>query len=353
MLSNTVGRGAYRGPWQFESVARELLLDIAARQLGIDPIELRRRNLLRRDELPYSSATGFVYDHVTPMETFEHALEVLDYDTFRRWQAEARAARRYLGVGTCTFIEPTSPGYGVYRHGGCHDPDRSPGTITVYVAGGSSGNSIETTVVQLVADTLDVDIADVATVQGDTAVTPAGAGACGSRSASMTAGAVAETATLLREKIRSLAAQLFEAAEEDLELIRGRVSVRGHRRSASRMPSSRTWPTPSEELPPGTPVGLEASARYTAAAPQVWTNATHVCTCEVDVTTGVVRLLRYIVSEDCGPMINPAVVEGQIAGGTAQGIGAAVRAPRVRRRRESAHRPRSWTTCCRRPRRFR
>ncbi len=208
VLSNTVGRGAYRGPWQFESVARELLLDIAARQLGIDPIELRRRNLLRRDELPYSSATGFVYDHVTPMETFEHALEVLDYDAFRRWQAEARAAGRYLGVGTCTFIEPTSPGYGVYGTEGATIRIDTAGTITVYVAGGSSGNSIETTVVQLVADALDVDIADVATVQGDTAVTPAGAGACGSRSASMTAGAVAETATLLREKVRSLAAQL-------------------------------------------------------------------------------------------------------------------------------------------------
>src|SRR5947209_20407151 len=107
VLSNTVGRTAYRGPWQFESVAREVLLDIAARQLAIDPIDLRRRNLLRRDELPYSSATGFAYDHISPLETFEQAISMLDHEAFRRAQAEARAEGRYLGVGTCNFVEPT------------------------------------------------------------------------------------------------------------------------------------------------------------------------------------------------------------------------------------------------------
>jgi carbon-monoxide dehydrogenase large subunit len=325
VFSNTVGRTAYRGPWQFESIAREVLLDIAARRLGIDPVELRRRNLLGPDDLPYRSATGFVYDHVTPLETFEQALAKLDYSAFRREQAEARAAGRYLGVGTCTFIEPTTPGYGVYGTEGATIRIEPSGTVNVYVAGGSSGNSLETTVVQLVADALGVDVDDVATIQGDTALTPFGAGACGSRSASMTAGAVAETASVLRERILALAAHRLEAAVEDLELAGGRVSVRG-------TPSigvtygelARVAYLAPNELPTGMPAGLEASGRYTSAAAQVWTNATHVSTCEVDVVTGHVQLLRHIVGEDCGPMINPSVVEGQIDGGTVQGIGGAL-----------------------------
>jgi len=322
VFSNTVGRGAYRGPWQFESVAREVLLDIAARQLGIDPIELRRRNLLRVDELPYKSATGFTYDHITPLETFEHAVAMLDYEAFRREQAEARAAGRYLGVGTCSFVEPTTPGYGVYGTEGATIRIEPSGTVNVYVAGGSTGNSIETTVVQLVADALSVDIDDVATIQGDTAVTPFGAGACGSRSASMTAGAVAETAAVLRDRILAIAAHRLEVAVEDLELAGGRVSVRGTPSvGVTYAELARIAYLSPYELPPGTPAGLEASGRYTAASPQIWTNATHVCTCEVDVATGHVKLLRYIVAEDCGPMINPAVVEGQIDGGTVQGIG--------------------------------
>ncbi len=325
VYSNTVGRTAYRGPWQFESVAREVLLDIAARRIGIDAVELRRRNLLGPDDLPYTSATGFTYDHVTPLETFEQAIAQLDYEAFRREQAEARAAGRYLGVGTCTFIEPTTPGYGVYGTEGATIRIEPSGTVNVYVAGGSSGNSIETTVVQLVADALGVDVDDVATIQGDTALTPFGAGACGSRSASMTAGAVAQTASVLRDRVLAIAAHRLEAAVEDLELAGGRVSVRG-------TPSigltygeiARVAYLAPNELPPGVPAGLEASERYTSATSQVWTNATHVSTCEVDVTTGQVRLLRHIVAEDCGPMINPSVVEGQIDGGTVQGIGGAL-----------------------------
>jgi aerobic carbon-monoxide dehydrogenase large subunit len=325
VLSNTVGRTAYRGPWQFESIAREVLLDIAARQMGIDPIELRRHNLLRRDELPYKTATGFVFDHVAPLETFERALELLDYPAFRREQATARAAGRHLGVGTCTFIEPTAPGYGVYGTEGATIRIEPSGAVNVYVAGGSTGNSIETTVVQLAADALGADIADVATIQGDTAVTPFGAGACGSRSGSMTAGAVAETAKVLRDRILAIAAHRLEAAVDDLEIAASRASVRGTPSAGLTFAElARLAYLSPYELPAGTPAGLEASARYTAAAPQSWTNATHLCTCDVDVTTGQVRLLRYIVSEDCGPMINPSVVEGRIDGGTVQGIGGAL-----------------------------
>jgi hypothetical protein len=166
VYTNTVGRSPYRGPWQFESLAREVLLDIAARQLAIDPVELRRRNLLRRDELPYRNPNGMTYDSVSPQETFEQALEMLDYDVFRAEQASARATDRYLGVGLANYVEPSTPGYGSYATEAATIRVEPSGRVNVHVAGGSSGNSIETTVVQLTADALGADIDDVTTIQG-------------------------------------------------------------------------------------------------------------------------------------------------------------------------------------------
>jgi carbon-monoxide dehydrogenase large subunit len=322
VFSNTVGRTAYRGPWQFESVAREVVLDIAARRMGIDPVELRRRNLLRRDELPYTNPIGIPYSDITPLETFEQALELLGYDAFRAEQARARTEGRYLGVGTCTYVEPTTGATPLYATEGATIRIEPSGTVNVYVAGGSTGNSLETTVIQLTADALGVDLADVNTIQGDTAITPFGGGTGGSRSGSMTAGAVAETAGILRQRILRIAAHRLEAAIGDLDLVDGRAQVRGD--PTAGLPLSEiagiAYFQP-ENLPPDVPPGLEASGRYRAQSMMILANATHVCTCEVDVVTGKVTLLRYIVSEDCGPMINPSVVEGQIAGGTVQGIG--------------------------------
>ena len=322
LYTNTVGRAAYRGPWQFESLAREVLLDIAAREMGMDPVELKRRNLLRHDDLPYGNPNGMTYDNISPLETFEQSLAILDYDAFRAEQAEARKAGRYLGVGTSNYVEPSTPGYGSYGTEAATIRIEPSGMVNVYIAGGSTGNSLETTVVQLAADALGVRIEDVHTIQGDTAVTGFGAGTAGSRSASMTAGAIRETATILRERICAIAAHRLEAAVDDIELADSRAHVRGTPAIGFSLAelAAVAYFAP-HALPPGLPAGLEASARYTAAAPSIWVNASHVCTCEVDVETGRVTLLRYIVSEDCGPMINPSVVEGQIAGGVAQGIG--------------------------------
>lgn len=322
VFSNTSGRIAYRGPWQFESLAREVLLDIAARRMGIDPVELRRRNLLRQDELPCANPNGMPYSDVTPSETFEQAIGMLDLDAFRREQEAARAEGRHLGLGTSTYVEPTTTGMAYYGTEGATIRIEPSGVVNVYVAGGSTGNSIETSVVQLTADALGVDIADVRTIQGDTAVTPFGAGTGGSRSGSMVAGAVAEATAPLRERIAAIAAHQLEASVDDIELAEGHARVRGTPSAA--VPLSKIADIAyfqPHKLPPGLGPGLESSARYQATNPMIWANATHVCTCEVDVVTGGVTLLRYIVSEDCGPMINPNVVEGQIAGGTVQGIG--------------------------------
>ncbi|MFE7740657.1 xanthine dehydrogenase family protein molybdopterin-binding subunit [Nocardia sp. NPDC057455] len=325
LYSNTVGRLAYRGPWQFESVTREILLDHAARQIGIDPIELRRRNMLRRDELPWANPNGMTFDNISPLETLEQAVEMLDYEAFREQQRAARAEGRYLGVGSCTYVEPTTGASPFLSTEGATIRIEPSGKVNVYVAGGSAGNSLETTVVQLAADALGADLADVRTIQGDTAITPFGGGTGGSRSGSMTAGAIGETASILRERILAIAAHRLGASPVDIEFVRSRATVReAPDKGLSLAEIAEIAYFQADSLPPGVPPGLEASGRYKTPQMAIWANATHVCTCEVDIDTGAVRLLRYIVSEDCGPMINPNVVEGQIYGGTVQGIGGAL-----------------------------
>ncbi len=325
VFSNTTARTAYRGPWQFESVAREVLMDIGAREMGIDPAEIRRKNLLRSDEFPTSNPIGMPFTQSTPLETFEKALEILDYDAFRAEQAKARENGRYIGVGTGSYIEPTTAGLGFMGTEGATIRIETSGMVNVYVAGGSTGNSLETAAVQLTADALRVPIEQVHTIQGDTAVTPFGAGTGGSRSGSMIAGAVETTAAILRERIIAIAAHKLEVPAEEIELVDAKAVAK------SKPDEPLTYAQiadiayfKSEKLPKEVPPGLEASGRYQAESMIISANATHACTCEVDIETGQVRFLRYVVAEDCGAMINPDIVEGQIAGGTVQGIGGAL-----------------------------
>ena len=325
VFSNTAGLAAYRGPWQYETLAREILLDIAARKMGMDPVDLRRRNILRGDEMPYVNANGMPYEHVAPADTFEQAVKILDHEGFRREQKDALEQGRYVGLGFSAYIEPTGAATGHLGTEGATIRMEPTGKINVYVNGGSTGNSLETTVVQLTADALGADIADVSTIQGDTAVTPYGAGTQGSRSGPMTAGAVNEAAAVLRAHIVAMAAHRLDVAEEDIVLSNSRARVRGDDATSVSFAelAYRAYYEP-QRLPPGTAATLEATARFTSQSMIHWANATHACTCEVDVATGHVTLTRYIVSEDVGPMINPNVVEGQIAGGTVQGIGGAL-----------------------------
>lgn len=327
VFSNTPGLHAYRGPWQYETLTREMLLDSAARKIGMDPVELRRINILRGDEMPFFNPNGMPYDNCAPADTFEQAVKILDHEGFRKEQADALAQGRYLGLGFSAYIEPTGAATGHLATEGATVRMESTGKINVYVNGGSAGNSIETTVVQLTADALGANIDDVSTIQGDTAVTPYGAGTQGSRSGPMTAGAVSEAGAILRGQILAIAAQLLGVDADAVELADSKATTRG---DADGEPKSvtfadiayRSYYEPAALA--GVSPTLEATARFNSQAMIHWANATHVCTCEVDVVTGHVALTRYIVSEDVGPMINPNVVEGQVAGGTVQGIGGAL-----------------------------
>jgi aerobic carbon-monoxide dehydrogenase large subunit len=321
VITNTSRRGAYRGPWMMETVAREIMLDITARRAEIDPLELRRRNIIERSDLPYTTSTGARLDRVTPAETLEQAVEMLDYGAFRREQAVAREQGRWLGVGIAVFVEPTAGGFGVGITESATIRIDPTGSIQVMSGVNSQGHSMETVIAQITAEYLGVDVDDVEVLLGDTATAPVGATTGGSRNAVFGGGAARQAALEMRERVFQVAAHMLEASPDDLEIDGGVVSVRG-------TPSARKTLTEiaqlaylrPKELPDGVPPGLEIASRFTTDGP-TWSNAAHVCTCEVDPHTGLVTILRYIVSEDCGALINPNIVEGQIAGGVAQGIG--------------------------------
>jgi carbon-monoxide dehydrogenase large subunit len=318
--TNTCGRGAYRGPWMMETVAREEMMDVVARTIDLDPLEFRRRNVISRDELPYATASGMVYDKVSPSETLEQAVSIIDYDGFRRRQAQARDDGCSLGIGLGLYIEPQA-GMGALGVEAASVRVASDGTVNVFVGSGSHGQSLETTVAQVVAEHLGVDIDDVVVHQGDTEVTPYGGGTGGSRSGPILSPAARQAALDVRDKAIQIAAHLMEAAPDDLEMESGIISVRGTPARSTTLAEVATIAYQrSDALPPGMEPGLEVVARY-KSPPVMYSNACHVCTCEVDTATGHVTLTRYVVSEDCGVMINPMVVEGQIAGGVVQGIG--------------------------------
>ena len=195
------------------------------------------------------------------------------------------------------------------------------GKVLVSVGSGSQGHSVETTICQIVADELGVDISDVNIVIGDTAATPFGATTGGSRNAVSGGNSAIKAAADLREKILEIAANELEASAEDLEIVKGVVSVRGAPVVSRTLAEIAQLATASSTLPAGMQPGLESLGRFTTSTGYTFSNATHIALCEVDIETGKTAVRRFIVSEDCGTMINPNVVEGQIAGGVIQGIG--------------------------------
>ncbi len=320
--TNTMGKNAYRGPWMFETTAREMLLDYAAREIGMDPVELRRKNILYMSDLPHTNPAGQTFTEMTAGETLDQAVELLDYPAFRAEQAAARAEGRLLGLGVSVYVEPTSMGVPSLHSEGATVRVEGSGRVTVWLSTSSHGQSIETTMAQVVADTMGVDYDDVTIVQGTTQGTPWGGGTGGSRTAVIAGGAVRAAAAEVRERLLRIAGHTMEAAPEDLEVSMGVISVKGNPSASMTVAevAKFIYDDPSS-LPSDIEPSVEATVRFQPSSFPTWSNATHLCVVEIDTGTWQAHVVRYIVSEDCGRMINPMVVEGQVYGGVVQGLG--------------------------------
>jgi carbon-monoxide dehydrogenase large subunit len=320
---------SYRGPWAVETWARERLLDLIARDLGIDRVEIRRRNLLRDDEFPTELCTGPTLARTTVRQTLERAAEGIGWTEFADLRRQARAEGRYIGLGLASFIEiaPGPPNFAAMagfdlqteRARARLEPD---GHLVIFTSQAPHGQGHETTLAQVAADELGIPLGAVRVVHGDTLSTPFSVvGSGGSRSATMGSGAALGATRMVKQQVLRIASTLLEAAEEDLEITEGNVHVRGvpTRGLGLDEVAAVAYLTPSA-LPPGMPPAIEATCDF-RIPDGGWAQATHACVVEVDLETGQVSILRYLVVEDCGTMINPAVVEGQVRGGVAQGIG--------------------------------
>ena len=321
--TNTAGLAAYRGPWAIETLAREVLLDEAARKIGIDPIEIRRRNLITRADQPTTSSMGIPIEDISPAECLDKLLEVVDVAAFRVEQAAAREQGRYLGIGIATYIEPTGSAGSIDVMTGelAHVQIEPTGKVTAVMSTHSQGHGTQTTMAQIFAEELGVPYEDVTVHEGDSSRGGFSPGAGGSRQGVIGGGASIKAARLLKDKVRLVAAHLLNANPEDVTIEDGMVKVKGAAEMTRtlRQIAEVAYGQP-DRLPPGMETGLAAQYRY-LPPPMTFTSAAHACIVEVDAETGFVKIKRWVSSEDCGVMINPAIVEGQIAGGLAQAIG--------------------------------
>ncbi len=322
IFTNTVGVAAYRGPWAMESLIRETQLDLAARKLGIDPIEIRRRNLVTSADLPITNMMGVPIDDITPMECLDELLKHVDVPAFRKRQAQAREQGRYLGLGIATYIEPTATSMFAPMATEVAIVRIEPtGLVTAALGTHSQGQGTQTTMAQVVADRLGVPFDQVSVYEDSSTNAGYGYGAGGSRQAVAGGGAAVQASERLAAKVKELAAHLLNASPEAVTIENGMVTVEGapEMTRTIREIAEVAYGEP-RRLPPGMEPGLEAQFRY-QAPPITYASAAHACIVEVDVETGFVSIERWVGSEDCGIVINPGVVEGQIAGGLAQAIG--------------------------------
>ncbi|ADG07000.1 xanthine dehydrogenase family protein molybdopterin-binding subunit [Kyrpidia tusciae] len=328
VFSNKAPLGPYRGVGgPIGAQVQEGIVEAVARALGKDSVEVRRVNMIGPEDFPYHTPTGKVYDPGSYRESLERAVQMLDYEAFRRKQEELRKQGRYLGVGFCAFVEPSAMAEseaGSTPYEAASIRIEPSGTVTAAFGLGPTGQGHETTMAQLIADRLGVDVGDVVVLHGDTDSAPFGGGTGGSRSGTIGGGAALRAGEEMRKKIIKLAAHLLEAAEEDIELAGGQAHVAGvPSRGISIREIARTAYADVSRLPEDMQPGLEVVVRYRPPLPATFSNGTHAAVVEVDIRTGFVKVLDYVVVNDCGRLINPMIVEGQIHGGVAQGIGSA------------------------------
>jgi carbon-monoxide dehydrogenase large subunit len=330
VFTNKASYVAYRGPWATADFLRERLLEVVARELDLDPLEIRRRNYVVRDEPPLTMLDGRPFVGVTTSESVEQAAGLVDWSAFRERQRAARDQGRYLGIGMASYLEaapgprlPGQDGPDVMGVESTHVSVEEGGKVVIVTRQQPHGQGHETTLAQVAADELGVPFEDITVRYGDTDITPVAlVGTGGSRAATMANGAVLHASRELREKVLSLAADVLEANAADLDLRAGVISVKGSPAITLTLGElAHIVSAEPERLPPDADRHLWVTRTFDGGQ-QGWSGGTHCCIVEVDLDTGLVEIERYVVVEDCGVAVNPAIVEGQVRGGVTQGIGA-------------------------------
>jgi len=314
----------YRGAGRQHGVfVMERLLDLAAHELGIDPVDIRRRNLIPPDAFPYNNE--IIYQDFAPLRydsgnyepVLDQALEAIGYKTFKDEQAAARQQGRHLGIGIACYVEGT--GIGPYE--GAKVQVQSNGKVSVATGIGTQGQGHFTVFAQIAADQLGVAVGDVDVITGDTDQFYWGAGTFASRGAVVAGNAVNEASKVVRKKALKLAGDLFECSEDDLVIDNGKVSIVGIPERFVRLGDLASRANPMRgAVEPGTEPGLE-STQYFGPKMGATANGVHAMIVEMDPRTFELKILKYVVVHDCGTVINPLILAGQIHGGVAQGIG--------------------------------
>jgi CO/xanthine dehydrogenase Mo-binding subunit len=329
LYTNRVPVTPVRGAGRPQAVfVMERMLDLAAERLGLDRVAVRARNLIQPSEFPYD--VGLVsrdggprrYDSGNYPECLRRLGEAVGWETLAAEGQRARADGRWLGVGLALFVEDT--GLGPWE--GIRVRVDPAGQVFVFSGASSQGQSHETTLAQIVADGLSVPLDRVTVVPGDTAGIPYGVGTFASRIAVLASASAAQAAAEVRRKALAVAASQLEAAPADLVLDDGRIGVRGapgRGLSLAEVATIASTPRPGYAMPSGQDPGLEASA-YAPVSQSTYSSGAHAAVVEVDPETGAVRILRYVAVDDCGVVINPMIVEGQVHGGIAHGVGNAL-----------------------------
>ena len=323
VVTNTAPISAYRGAGRPEAAYLiERLANACARELDLDPAEFRRRNYVPPDAFPYETALGVTYDSGEYAGALDRALETVGYEEFRERQQAARAEGRYLGIGISSYVEICGGFDGSIESGQIRV--NSDGQVTVHTGTQDTGQGHQTSYAQIVADDLGVAFDDVTVVEGDTDRVPdEGGGTAGSRSLPMAGNAVRKAADRIVEQARPIAAHKLEAAPADVEFTDGSFHIAGAPARSVPFQEVAALAYNSSALPEGVDPGLEVTTYYEAAGSTA-PFGTHVAIVELEPRSGELSIERYVAVDDVGPQVNPKLVEGQIVGGIAQGIGQAV-----------------------------
>jgi carbon-monoxide dehydrogenase large subunit len=335
VFTNTAWTDAYRGAGRPEATyAIERLMDELAAELGMDPVEVRRRNWITHDEFPFTTISGMTYDSGNYEAATEKALRLFGYDELRREQATRRASADpvQLGIGVSTFTEACgwapSRILGQLRYGGGGWESASirilpTGKVEVITGTSPHGQGHETAWSQIVADQLGVAFADIEVLHGDTRTAPHGWDTYGSRSAAVGAAAVVQACQRVIEKAKPIAAHMLECDVSDLEFSGGQFQVRGTPEGGRSLADCALAVFAAHDLPAGIEPMLDADAVFDPVNFS-FPHGTHLCATEVDTETGQVKIRSYVAVDDVGRVINPMIVEGQVHGGVAQGIAQAL-----------------------------